>query len=343
MFAINNEELKKNTPEWDMIQEGIDKLRTQYRWPIILDFPQHFARPNPNEPRIRKAGGSIPMTETVTRNGRKETITYYETWVGDKIGKKTFLLSTGSNRLDFTGFLALHEADIEKAYFILEYSHLRYDPVNNPRGLFIVQNKELDAKNEIATRQQQAQMSNWIDKELSTEDLLIVARSYEVNTVGVSVDEIRNDLYKKALSIGYEQFSRNKSVNKTTSTKAVIQEAIEKGIILLDKETDPTAYFGNKGQLDQVLTKIGRTKNVLDELYVYFMREDADYKKLQELLGKNEKPKAEQKEFTSKNTSTDDEYKESLKEKLKAKDIKFHHMAKVESLEALCKENGIEI
>lgn len=342
MFAINNEQVKAGSPEEAEIIKGIAQMKAVYSFPITIKYPRHLYMPDPKQPRVKKGGAGLPMFENyVSESGTRGTIQYYESFKVDKFGVKTFTLQNGTTRLMFRGHLMLHENNLELAYFITKFSKGLYDPKTNKNGYFIIENKERDAKMLNEKRKQDGMMAQWIYNDLARkDDLFTLARFYEVNTNGLSEEEVRANLYDRAVAVGYDKFSKNKIITNTVKDKALIQEAIETGLIAGDNSVENIHYFTKNGKMDIKIGKISTTGSKLDALYAHFMQWEDDFKTLESKMGRLQRIEATDVKYTDESQGVT-ETVEILKARLDLKGVTYHPMAGMKRLKELCLEHNL--
>lgn len=327
MIAINNELINTENKNNLLVRHYLECTKFikdgDLGKKITLKYPAERITPaNPNDPESRPSkpeGFDIPMSATMTFDGRQATVTYYEQVI-PKGQTNTYRPSYKS----YNGYLVLDpDRDVDLIYFLIfcspfcsEYDTIipsakgdKFSKYQNPgrrkgKEWFKVENRSADAQTEsrLQAKVARAQLSIYDEiNGVKDKDIKLLGLAYGIfNVENMSEFEVRVALANKILRLVrgkydedlVDEFLKNCRMDDKLKIKAKVLQAEREGAIRIDRSAkkDKWMLLDDKGEYK---TKICEVPVGMEphRILVEFLTEEPEMleileKKTEEVLSK---------------------------------------------------------
>jgi len=286
MLYANGSEINLTEPKTTMekrIVEQMAILKREFKLPVVFKYPASLYKPNP---KARKgydipAGRNIKLKETISDPdlGTNE-IVYAKNRFHDRNGNVKFK----PTHFNFGG--SHSEWDWEMIWFLIFVSTkctIGSSRMPNKRNLskspyFKVEEKAKDAQEFVDKRRVAARVEYYIlddESPLTMGQLRELSKAYGVYGVDEMEDaQVRHGLFEKIRNSRhtrkYEEFIEDCKGSKVVQIRATIQDALESGVLLKDKNTG-TWNIMKGGKVANEIVKRVSTKPDADNLIEHYM------------------------------------------------------------------------
>jgi len=258
--------------------------------PLIVQYPDELTTYAYTDTGVKKAqypaSKVIPLIANITNaNGILEEWIYSETPLMVKDG----VVKVVKPLLDWnpSSSIVIEQRNFELAFFLKFKSKFCKDgAVNEGRYFFEFENKAKRASVEVASKQERLKVEYAINVDLSEDKLRILARAYHIpNEFDKSKDELRESLSKLVLinNVSMKKFMVDAKIGKTVKFKALVQEAIDKKIVVRTASGKaPYWAFASEDNkegakiCDIPISQVGRANVIL----VDFLQDNTDLAKM---------------------------------------------------------------